>query len=112
ERASNTGRPVYARSASGRPGQPWPHGERVLAIDFVTERTCKAEEWSAETLATRSAWRVSIGPDPPWPLGELFDRQIQLRLGPANLERWAPDAHEMQKKKEDGAVKAVLTPGG
>src|SRR5262249_13005421 len=39
ERASNTGRPVYARSASGRPGQPWPHGERVLAIDFVTERT-------------------------------------------------------------------------
>jgi threonine dehydrogenase-like Zn-dependent dehydrogenase len=75
-----------------------------------------------------------------WPLGELFDRQIQVRMGQANVKRWAPEilpllaggdplgverftthrlplerapeAYEMFQKKEDGAIKVVLTPGG
>jgi threonine dehydrogenase-like Zn-dependent dehydrogenase len=68
----------------------------------------------------------------------LFDKQIQLRMGQANVKRWvpdimplltdedplgveqfathrlplaaAPDAYETFQKKEDGMVKVVLTP--
>ncbi len=68
----------------------------------------------------------------------LFDKQIQLRMGQANVKRWvpdilplltdgdpfgtesfathrlplsaAPDAYEKFQKKEDGMVKVVLTP--
>jgi threonine dehydrogenase-like Zn-dependent dehydrogenase len=68
----------------------------------------------------------------------LFDKQIQLRMGQANVKRWvpqimplltaddplgvgtfathrlslndAPAAYERFQKKEDGMIKAVLTP--
>ena len=69
----------------------------------------------------------------------LFDKQIQLRMGQANVKKWvpdimglltdedplgveqfathrlplssaAPDAYETFQKKEDGMVKVVLTP--
>jgi threonine dehydrogenase-like Zn-dependent dehydrogenase len=68
----------------------------------------------------------------------LFDKQIQLRMGQANVKRWvpdimplltdedplgveqfathrlplaaAPDAYETFQKKQDGMVKVVLTP--
>jgi threonine dehydrogenase-like Zn-dependent dehydrogenase len=68
----------------------------------------------------------------------IFDKQIQLRMGQANVKRWvddimpllsdddplgvddlvthrvpledAPRAYEMFQKKEDGAIKVVLTP--
>jgi threonine dehydrogenase-like Zn-dependent dehydrogenase len=68
----------------------------------------------------------------------LFDKQVQLRMGQANVKRWAPDilplltdgdplgaegfhthqvpldeapdAYEMFQKKEDGAVKVLLKP--
>jgi S-(hydroxymethyl)glutathione dehydrogenase/alcohol dehydrogenase len=75
----------------------------------------------------------------PMPLGDLFDRQIQIRMGQANVKRWvndilplltddsdplgtenfathrlplndAPRAYEMFQKKEDGAIKVVLKP--
>lgn len=75
----------------------------------------------------------------PMPMMQLFDRQIQLRMGQANVKRWiddllplveqegdplgtetfathhlpldaAPDAYAMFQKKEDGAVKVVLQP--
>ena len=75
----------------------------------------------------------------PMPMMELFDRQVQLRMGQANVKRWiddllplveeegdplgtesfathrlpleaAPDAYSMFQKKEDGAVKVVLKP--
>src|SRR4051794_11675249 len=87
---------------------------------------------------TLSIIGVYIGPDPLFPLGELFDRQIQVRMGQANVKRWvpeivplladgdplgvehfathrlplerAPEAYEMFQKKEDGAIKVVLTP--
>ena len=73
-----------------------------------------------------------------FPLGTLFDRQITLRMGQANVRRWvddlmpllderdvlgtetlathilplaeAPRAYEMFQKKEDGAIKIVLRP--
>ncbi|HZU59383.1 MAG TPA: zinc-dependent alcohol dehydrogenase [Solirubrobacteraceae bacterium] len=75
----------------------------------------------------------------PMPMMELFDKQIQLRMGQANVKRWidellplvqgeddplavedlathrlpldeAPRAYEMFQKKEDGAIKVLLQP--
>jgi threonine dehydrogenase-like Zn-dependent dehydrogenase len=74
----------------------------------------------------------------PLPMLTLFDKQIQLRMGQANVKRWVPDilpllsdedvlgvddfathhlplaqapeAYEMFQKKADGAVKVVLRP--
>jgi threonine dehydrogenase-like Zn-dependent dehydrogenase len=74
----------------------------------------------------------------PLPMLTLFDKQIQLRMGQANVKRWvddimpllddqdvlgvesfathrialadAPKAYETFQKKEDGAVKFVMTP--
>jgi threonine dehydrogenase-like Zn-dependent dehydrogenase len=74
----------------------------------------------------------------PLPMLTLFDKQIQLRMGQANVKRWAgdimpllengdplgvegfathrlpledaPRGYEMFQKKEDGAVKVLLAP--
>lgn len=74
----------------------------------------------------------------PMPLLTMFDKQLQLRMGQANVWRWvddllpllsdgdplgveefathrlpleeAPHAYEMFQKKQDGAVKVVFTP--
>ena len=75
----------------------------------------------------------------PLPMMELFDKQIQLRMGQANVHRWIPDvlplvegdgdplgvedlathhlpledaprAYEMFQKKQDGAIKVLLHP--
>ena len=74
----------------------------------------------------------------PLPMLKLFDKQIQLRMGQANVRRWvdpclelvsdgdllgvedfathrwplteAPKAYEIFQKKEDGAVKILLQP--
>ncbi|MGW2988506.1 zinc-dependent alcohol dehydrogenase [Streptomyces goshikiensis] len=74
----------------------------------------------------------------PMPLLTMFDKQIQLRMGQANVWRWvddllplltdadplgvdgfatyrmpldeAPQAYEMFQKKQDGAVKVLFTP--
>ena len=74
----------------------------------------------------------------PLPMLTLFDKQIQLRMGQANVKRWVPDilplltdddplgvdtfathhlsleeaahAYEIFQNKEDGAVKIVLNP--
>ncbi len=74
----------------------------------------------------------------PMPMMELFDKQIQLRMGQANVKRWideilpllmdgdplavddlashkvpldqAPHAYEIFQKKQDGAIKVLLQP--
>jgi threonine dehydrogenase-like Zn-dependent dehydrogenase len=75
----------------------------------------------------------------PMPMMQLFDKQVQLRMGQANVRRWideimplvaddsdplgtedlathrlplaeAPRGYEMFQKKEDGAIKVVLEP--
>jgi threonine dehydrogenase-like Zn-dependent dehydrogenase len=75
----------------------------------------------------------------PIPMMDLFDKQIQLRMGQANVKRWiddimpllaedsdplgvedlathklpldqAPHAYEIFQKKEDGAIKILLQP--
>jgi threonine dehydrogenase-like Zn-dependent dehydrogenase len=75
----------------------------------------------------------------PMPMMDLFDKQIQLRMGQANVRRWvddllplvldetdplgvrdlathhlrltdAPRAYDMFQRKQDGVVKVVLKP--
>jgi threonine dehydrogenase-like Zn-dependent dehydrogenase len=75
----------------------------------------------------------------PMPMMDLFDKQIQLRMGQANVRRWideimpllgddgdplgvedlathrlpldqAPHAYEIFQRKEDGAIKILLEP--
>ena len=74
----------------------------------------------------------------PMPMLQLFDKQVQLRMGQANVHRWAPDilplltdadplgvddfathrlplsaapqAYETFQKKQDGMVKTLLQP--
>jgi threonine dehydrogenase-like Zn-dependent dehydrogenase len=74
----------------------------------------------------------------PLPMMQMFDKQVQLRMGQANVKRWiddimplltdqdvlgvesfathriplseAPEAYAKFQKKEDGAVKYVMTP--
>jgi threonine dehydrogenase-like Zn-dependent dehydrogenase len=79
------------------------------------------------------------GETDPLPMFTLFDKQVQLRMGQANVRAWtdqimplltgdgdplgvddfathrvpleeAPDAYERFQKKEDGMVKVVLKP--
>jgi threonine dehydrogenase-like Zn-dependent dehydrogenase len=89
---------------------------------------------------TISVIGVYGGMTDPLPLLTLFDKQIQLRMGQANVKRWvedilplltdgdplgvegfathtlpldqAPQAYEMFQKKQDGAVKILLQPSG
>jgi threonine dehydrogenase-like Zn-dependent dehydrogenase len=75
----------------------------------------------------------------PLPLMTLFDKQIQVRMGQANVQHWVPEilpllldgdplgaegfathklplaeaprAYEVFQKKQDGAIKILLQPG-
>jgi threonine dehydrogenase-like Zn-dependent dehydrogenase len=81
---------------------------------------------------------VYAGGADPLPLNIMFDKQIQFRMGQANVKKWAPEilpllgdddplgvddfathrlpladaahAYEIFQKKQDGAVKVVLRP--
>jgi threonine dehydrogenase-like Zn-dependent dehydrogenase len=81
---------------------------------------------------------VYAGPIQMFPLGDLFDMQIQVRMGQGNVRRWvddimpllndedplsvedlathtlpleeAPGAYKMFQEKRDGAIKCVLKP--
>jgi threonine dehydrogenase-like Zn-dependent dehydrogenase len=87
---------------------------------------------------TISVIGVYGGMTDPLPMLTIFDKQIQLRMGQANVKRWVPDilplltdgdplgvdgfathtlplnqapeAYEMFQKKTDGAVKILLQP--
>ena len=87
---------------------------------------------------TISLLGVYGGMTDPMPMMTLFDKQIQLRMGQANVKRWvddilpllndddplgvdtfathhvplrdAADAYATFQKKQDGAVKIVFTP--
>lgn len=81
---------------------------------------------------------VYAGMNDPMPMDTLFDKQVRLRMGQANVKRWindimplltdtdvlgvddfathrmkledAPHAYDIFQKKEDGAIKIVLQP--
>ncbi|WP_329174441.1 zinc-dependent alcohol dehydrogenase [Streptomyces sp. NBC_01477] len=87
---------------------------------------------------TVSVSGVYGGAADPLPMMTMFDKQIQLRMGQANVRRWsddilplltdddplgvdtfathhlpldrAPDAYAMFQKKEDGAIKVLFQP--
>jgi len=88
---------------------------------------------------TLSIIGVYGGAATPMPMMELFDKQVQVRMGQANVKAWidelmplvtddadplgtedfathrlpldeAPGAYEMFQKKQDGAIKVVLQP--
>jgi threonine dehydrogenase-like Zn-dependent dehydrogenase len=95
--------------------------------------------------AVRRAGTISIigvygGNADPFPMMDLFDKGVTLRMGQAHVKRWvddlmplltgdddplgvddlvthrvplerAPDAYEMFKQKTDGCIKVVLKPG-
>lgn len=94
--------------------------------------------------AVRRGGTISVSgvygaPTDPLPMFELFDKQVQLRMGQANVHRWsddilallqqdedvlgvesfathhlpladAPEAYRKFRDKEDGMVKVVFTP--
>ena len=87
---------------------------------------------------TLSISGVYIALEQNFPLGDLFDKQLQIRMGQANVRRWVPEilpllgdddplgtedlathllpleeaprGYEIFQKKEDGAIKVVLQP--
>jgi threonine dehydrogenase-like Zn-dependent dehydrogenase len=120
-----------------------------LLPDAVAQKmmeTAGLDRLSALNLAlelVRRGGTVSLsgvygGTADPLPMLNIFDKQIQLRMGQANVKRWvgdllpllgdddplgvddfathrvplaeAPRAYEMFQKKEDGAIKVVLSP--
>lgn len=94
--------------------------------------------------AVRRGGTISVsgvygGPTDPLPMFQLFDKQVQIRMGQANVHRWsdeilsllqedddllgvesfathhlpledAPEAYRKFRDKEDGMVKVVFTP--
>ena len=102
-----------------------------------TEALRKAMD-SVRRGGTISLSGVYVGLEQLFPLGDLFDKQVQLRMGQANVRRWtgeilplltdedplgvhdltthrlplerAPEAYEMFQAKRDGAIKIVLEP--
>jgi threonine dehydrogenase-like Zn-dependent dehydrogenase len=125
--------------------------QRVTAYlpDMVTEPLIKkagldrlaALYTAIETVrrgGTVSLSGVYGGMADPMPMMSLFDKQIQLRMGQANVKRWIPDimpflteedplgvdefathrlplteapaAYQMFQRKADGAVKIMLKP--
>jgi threonine dehydrogenase-like Zn-dependent dehydrogenase len=117
---------------------------RTLGAKFT--ETAGVDRLSALELAislVRRGGTISVsgvygGAVDPLPMLTLFDKQIQLRMGQANVRRWtdeilplltdedplgvdgfathhvpldeAPDAYEMFQKKQDGAIKVVFRP--
>jgi threonine dehydrogenase-like Zn-dependent dehydrogenase len=107
-----------------------------LQLDRATAlRECMSSIRRGGTLSISG---VYAGPIQAFPLGDLFDMQIQVRMGQANVRRWvddlmpllteedplgtedfkthempledAPFGYEIFQKKQDGAIKCVLKP--
>jgi threonine dehydrogenase-like Zn-dependent dehydrogenase len=107
-----------------------------LQLDRAT--ALRAAMSSIRRGGTLSISGVYAGPIQAFPLGDLFDMQIQVRMGQANVRRWvedimplltdedplgvedlkthempledAPLGYEIFQKKQDGAIKCVLKP--
>jgi threonine dehydrogenase-like Zn-dependent dehydrogenase len=119
-------------------GNWFAHAAQYLKVKPDRHRALHDAIWSVRRGGTLSIIGVYGGPDPMWPLGELFDRQIQIRMGQANVRLWsdeilpllseedplgvldltthrlpleqAPHGYELFRDKEDGAIKVVLEP--
>jgi threonine dehydrogenase-like Zn-dependent dehydrogenase len=137
--------------AHGSPAAAFAQRVTAYMPDAVTEPLIKkagldrlaAVYTAIETVrrgGTVSLSGVYGGMADPMPMMSLFDKQIQLRMGQANVKRWIPDimpflteddplgvhdfathrlplreapaAYEMFQQKAEGAVKVMLKPWG
>jgi threonine dehydrogenase-like Zn-dependent dehydrogenase len=135
--------------AHGSPFGKLAHQMTTLLPDVVARKMMQkggVDRLNALHLAielVRRGGTISIvgvygGQADPMPMLTLFDKQIQLRMGQANVRRWvddilpllldgdplgvddfathrlpldqAPDAYDMFQKKQNGAVKILLRP--
>jgi threonine dehydrogenase-like Zn-dependent dehydrogenase len=135
--------------AHGSPGAGLAHRMVGLLPDFLGEQVMKTagiDKLNALYTAidvVRRGGTISLsgvygGETNPMPLFTLFDKQIQVRMGQANVKRWvddimpllsdedalgveqfathkvpldkAPDAYDVFQKKEDGAIKILFQP--
>ncbi len=135
--------------AHGSPAAAFAQRVATVLPDTVTEpliRKAGLDRLSAVYTAIETVRRggtVSLsgvygGMADPMPMMSLFDKQIQLRMGQANVKRWIPDimpfltdedplgveefathrlpladapkAYEVFQNKEDGAIKIMLKP--
>jgi threonine dehydrogenase-like Zn-dependent dehydrogenase len=136
--------------AHGSPGSKIAHTLVGLLPDKIAEPLMlnagvdRLEALYSAFEAVRRGGTVSIsgvygGAADPLPLFQMFDKQLQLRMGQANVRTWtddilelltkdedvlgvesfathhlpldeAPDAYEKFQKKEDGMVKVVFNP--
>ena len=115
-------------------------GKVVQTLKIQLDRTYALRQCmkAVRRGGTLSLSGVYAGPVQMFPLGDLFDMQIQLRMGQANVLPWiperlplcteddplgtldftthrlpldvAPAAYEMFQRKDDGCVKVVLDP--
>jgi threonine dehydrogenase-like Zn-dependent dehydrogenase len=136
--------------AHGAPGAKLAHQMTSLLPDAIAEKAMErvgVDRLHALHLAidiVRRGGTISLsgvygGMADPLPMLTLFDKQIQLRMGQANVRRWvadimpllldgdplgvdgfathkvpldqAPDAYATFQKKQDGAIKILLRPG-
>jgi threonine dehydrogenase-like Zn-dependent dehydrogenase len=137
--------------AHGAPVGKLAHQIVGLLPDVVAEKVMKTggvDRLNAFYLAidlVRRGGTISLsgvygGTADPLPMLQLFDKQVQLRMGQANVKRWvpeilplltdenplgvddfathrvaldeAPDAYERFQKKEDGMIKVLMQPAG
>ncbi|GGK98868.1 alcohol dehydrogenase catalytic domain-containing protein [Nocardia jinanensis] len=120
----------YLPSRVARPAMDTVSVDRLAALNAAIDIVRRG--------GTLSIVGVYGGMMDPLPMRILFDKQIQLRMGQANVKRWAddimpllddsdplgvdsfathrlplssaPDAYRMFQTKDDGAIKVVLDP--
>ena len=134
------GSPVAAAGAKGVGMLPDPVAKKLMTTVGVDRMA--ALQSAVDTVrrgGTISLIGVYGGMKDPMPMMTLFDKQVQLRMGQANVKRWvpeilplltdddplgvddfathrlplaaAPEAYATFRAKEDGMVKVVLKPG-
>jgi threonine dehydrogenase-like Zn-dependent dehydrogenase len=135
--------------AHGSPGATFVQKASALVPDAVMEKVMQVvgvdrlAALNTAIEAVRRGGTISLsgvygGATDPLPLMRMFDKQIQLRMGQANVWRWVPDilplltdadplgvdtfathhvpleqapqAYETFRQKQDGAVKVLLRP--
>ncbi|MCZ2824353.1 MULTISPECIES: zinc-dependent alcohol dehydrogenase [unclassified Modestobacter] len=135
--------------AHGSPGAKFAQKASALVPDAIMEKVMTvvgADRMAALNTAIEAVRRggtISLsgvygGATDPMPLMRMFDKQVELRMGQANVWRWVPDilplltdadplgvddfathrvpleqapqAYETFRQKQDGAVKVLLQP--
>jgi threonine dehydrogenase-like Zn-dependent dehydrogenase len=134
-RGVDSGIDAVGMEAAGSPADSVLSSMKVQTDKLVALRNCVGSLRRGGTLSISG---VYTGHYPLFPLGDLFDKQVTIRMGQANVRRWvddilpllsdddplgvdtlathrlpldqAPWGYEIFQKKQDSAVKVVLTP--